>query len=328
TYLTAFYLTLALCRDRDAKKRLVYALVTLGAFEAGYGLVQYLTGWQQIFMYAKKHYLEDATGTYINRNHFAGFLEMVLPFTLALALRWVTLLFKKSFGGTGALRRIGSSTEMMVVVFWVFLTILIFAALVFSRSRMGILSALVSLVAMLTLAGTSTLRARTRAAIAAVILVGALGVVAWIGSEPVISRFGTLGQEYNLSGGNRMAIWRDTLGLIRQHAVLGTGLGSYSVVYPSVQTTFLSLLVEHAHCDYLEVVSELGVPGGILVFGSIFCVLGRTVRQYRKAEEQIDKTILLGCIGSMVAILVHSVADFNLYIPANTLVFAVILGMA
>ncbi|MGB7844221.1 MAG: hypothetical protein WBL63_01290, partial [Candidatus Acidiferrum sp.] len=50
TYLTAFYLTLALCQDRNAKKRLVYTLVTLGAFEAGYGLVQYLTVWQQIFM--------------------------------------------------------------------------------------------------------------------------------------------------------------------------------------------------------------------------------------------------------------------------------------
>jgi len=75
TYLTAFYLVLLVSADRNAKKRLVYALIALGAFEAFYGLVQYLTGWQQIFAYVKKYYLEDATGTYINRNHFAGFLE-------------------------------------------------------------------------------------------------------------------------------------------------------------------------------------------------------------------------------------------------------------
>src|SRR5207247_6491404 len=65
TYLTAFFLTLFLCRDRNAKKRLVFALVSLGAFEALYGLIQYLTGWQQIFTYVKKYYLEEATGTYI-----------------------------------------------------------------------------------------------------------------------------------------------------------------------------------------------------------------------------------------------------------------------
>jgi O-antigen ligase len=150
----------------------------------------------------------------------------------------------------------------------------------------------------------------------------------WIGSDPVMSRFETLGQEYNLNGQNRISIWRDTLGLIRHHPLLGTGLGSFAVVYPSVQTAFLALLVEHAHCDYLEVASELGLPGGILVFGSIFWILARTARQYRQAEERFDRAISLGCIGSIAAILVHSLADFNLYIPANALVFTIILAMA
>jgi O-antigen ligase len=328
TDLTAFFLTSALCQDRHAKKRLVFALLSLGAFEAGYGLIQYLTGWQQIFTYVKKYYLEEATGTYINRNHFAGFLEMIFPFTVALALRSATILFKNPSNGVRTLRRIAASTELMAVVQWLFLAVFLIAALVFSRSRMGIVSALVSLTAMLTLAGTASLRKRTITGIAALFLVGALGLVAWIGSEPVIGRFETLAEEYNLSRDNRIAIWRDTLGLIRQHPIMGTGLGSYSVVYPSVQTTFLNLLVEHAHCDYLEVTSELGLPAGILLFGSFFWVLARSVRQYREGEEHFDKTVSLGCIGSIAAILVHSLADFNLYIPANALVFTVILAMA
>jgi len=75
-------------RIENAKKRLVYALIALGAFEAFYGFwCSIWPGWQQIFAYVKKYYVEDATGTYINRNHFAGFLEMTLPFTVALALR-------------------------------------------------------------------------------------------------------------------------------------------------------------------------------------------------------------------------------------------------
>jgi O-antigen ligase len=143
-----------------------------------------------------------------------------------------------------------------------------------------------------------------------------------------MSRFETLGQEYNLSGQNRISIWRDTLGLIRHHPLLGTGLGSFPVVYPSVQTSFLTLLVEHAHCDYLEAVSDLGFPGGIVVFGSIFWVLAKTVRHYGNAEVHVDKAVSLGCVGSITAILVHSLADFNLYIPANALVFTILLAVA
>jgi len=328
TYLTAFFLTLLLCRDRNAKKRLVFALVSLGVFEALYGLIQYLAGWQQIFAYVKKYYLEEATGTYINRNHFAGFLEMILPFAMVLALRWTHLLSRNTSGGAGTFRKIVSRTELVSVVFWLFLAILISAALVLSRSRMGIISALVSLVAILALAGTSTVRPRTRAAVAALFFLGVLGLIVWIGSDPVMSRFETLGQEYNLSGQNRISIWRDTLGLIRHHPLLGTGLGSYSVVYPSVQTVFLTLLVEHAHCDYLEIVSELGLPGATLLFGSIFWVMAQAVRQYQIVQNTLDKAVILGCIGSIAAILVHSVADFNLYIPANALVFTIVLAIA
>jgi O-antigen ligase len=328
TYLTAFYLTLVLCRNRRAKKRLVYALVSLGVFEALYGLVQYLTGWQQIFTYVKKYYLEEATGTYINRNHFAGFLEIILPFAVVLAFLSAELLVTNTLGERTLLRRLFSNPELPRLVFWFFLVIVLFAALVLSRSRMGIISALVSLFVIVALAGTASMRARTRAAVVALFLLSVLGLLVWIGSDPVMNRFETLGHESNLSGQNRIAIWRDTIGLIRRHPFVGTGLGSFPVVYPSVQTVFLNLLVEHAHCDYLEVASELGLPGAVLVFGSIFWVLVHAVRQYRKTGEHFDKAVSLGCIGSITAILVHSLADFNLYIPANALVFTVILALA
>src|SRR5438552_7927968 len=147
TYLVAFFLTLVLCRDRNAKRRLVFAIVSLGVFEALYGLIQYLTGWQQIFTYTKKYYLEEATGTYINRNHFAGFLEMTLPFAVALALLYADLFVKHSSRGTTSIRNIVPRTELFSLLFWLFLAVLLFAALVLSRSRMGIISALVSLIA-------------------------------------------------------------------------------------------------------------------------------------------------------------------------------------
>jgi O-antigen ligase len=328
TYLIAFYLVLLVCQDRNAKKRLLYVLVCLGTFEALYGLVQYLTGWQQIFTYVKKYYLEEATGTYINRNHFAGLLEMVLPFAVALALHKARKLGRAGVRTEVPARSLFSSTELPQVVFWLFLASLIFSALLFSRSRMGFVSALASLIAVLALAGTSQLSARTRTLVAALFFLGVVGLAVWIGSDPVITRFETLGQEYSQTGQNRISIWFDTLKLIYQHPLFGSGLGTFAVAYPSVQTAFLDLFVDHAHNDYLEVVSELGLPGGILLFGSILWVLTQAVRHYPEGEDSFETVVCLGCTGSITAILVHSLADFNLYIPANALVLAVILALA
>jgi O-antigen ligase len=182
--------------------------------------------------------------------------------------------------------------------------------------------------AIFALAGGSSLSKRTRAVVAVVFFLGVVGMVLWVGSDPVVTRFETLGHEYNETGQNRISIWRDTLTLIRQHPLLGTGLGTFSVAYTSVQSTFPNLLVDHAHCDYLEVVSELGLPGGILVSASISWILAGAIRRYRRTEDRFEAAVCLGCIGSIAAILVHSLADFNLYIPANALVFTVTLALA
>src|SRR6266704_1425882 len=144
TYVTAFYLVLALCEERKARKRLVFTLLAIGLFEAFYGLVQYLTGWQQIFTYVTKYYLQEATGTYINRNHFAGLLEMILPFAAVFAMQQVWTVWRRSRKESGRAKAIFSSMELPFLVFWVFVAAVLFAALAASRSRMGIISALLS----------------------------------------------------------------------------------------------------------------------------------------------------------------------------------------
>jgi O-antigen ligase len=327
TYLTAFYLALVVCEDHKARKRLVYGLLTIGVFEAFFGLIQYLTGWQQIFTYVKKFYLQEATGTYINRNHFAGLLEMILPFAVVLALQQVWRLRRRLSGEPGWAKKALSSMEFPYVALWIFVAAVLFAALLFSRSRMGIISALVSLIAVLALAGSGSLSMRARVAVGALFFLGIIGLAVWIGSDPVITRFEALGDQYSHPGQDRVSIWRDTLRLIRLHPVLGSGLGTFTVVYPSVQTAFLSNFVDHAHSDYLQIAAELGVPGAILAFCGILWILGLTVRHGKRGSEY-DRGISFACFGGTTAILLHSLADFNLYIPANALVFAIILALA
>ena len=328
TCVTAFYVVLMLGAEQKAQKRLVFGLLTIGMFEAFYGLIQYLTGWQQIFTYVKQFYLQEATGTYINRNHYAGLLEMILPFAVVMALQKIWTLRRKVPDEPNRMKKILSSTELPFLALWIFVAAVLFAALVFSRSRMGIISALVSLIAIFARAGTSSLPTRTRIAIGVLFLLGIVGLSVWIGSDPVITRFETLGDQYSHPGQDRLSIWRDTLHLIRRDPLLGSGFGTFAVVYPSVQTAFLNHFVDYAHCDYLQIAAELGVPGGILLFGAIFWILGLAVRRCSRAGREHDKAISLACVGSITAILLHSLADFNLYIPANALVFAVVLALA
>jgi putative inorganic carbon (hco3(-)) transporter len=328
TYVTAFGLTLMISGDAGARRRFLYVLLALGAFEALYGLVQYLTGWQQIFTYVKKYYLEDATGTYINHNHFAGLLEMVLPFAVAFAMQRLRALRRATCHCQARWRAIFCAAELAPVVFMAGLCMIILTALVFSRSRMGLISAVVSLVMVLACSTAHFSSYEHRPILLTPLVLAVIGIVLWIGSAPVVSRFAELGSEYSRARENRFFIWSDTLRLIRQHPLLGTGLGTFSVAYPSVQTAFLTYRVDHAHCDYLEIATDVGVIGAALIFGSIVWVFVQVVQRATRAEASGDDVVQIGCIGSIAAILVHSLTDFNLYIPANALVFVVVIALA
>jgi len=322
TCVIAFFLAYLVSQDARRKRHLVVAIVALGSFEALYGLAQYLTGWQRIFTYVKKYDLEEATGTYVNRNHYAGFLEMVLPFTLALALYEFGKPYKKPPEALSKLRRLAARPNLQKFTLWVFIASLLFTALIYSRSRMGIISACTSVLMMF---GILLFNKKAALPLCAAFLILSVGLALWIGPGPIVNRFQGVSEEY--AQNSRLSIWRDTVNLIRQHPWLGTGLGTFPIAYTAVQTTFLGQFVNHAHNDYLELASDLGIPAAL---GLVVCIvwrLARSVQTSRLAKDHYDRFLALGCAGGVVAILLHSLADFNLYIPANCLLFASILGL-
>lgn len=85
--------------------------------------------------------------------------------------------------------------------------------------------------------------------------------------------------------------------------------------------------MDHAHNDYLEFAAELGLVGSVLLFGLIQAGLALMVDGINRMGRTRDRYLLLGCAGGVIAILFHSLADFNLQIPADALVFATILGL-
>jgi hypothetical protein len=321
-----FFFARVLGQDRASRRRLVTWLVALGTFEALYGLVQYLTGWQRIFAYVKKYNLEEATGTYINRNHFAGFLEMVIPFGVAMVLYENAKLPRKVMPGRNArIKRVLGGRKLSQIGLWLLAAMVMVAGLFFSLSRMGIISAVASLTVMAAFAG---FQRKEGLWVAAGIMACGIILVLWMGAGPALGRFGTISEEYASVDESRWSLWKDTARLIGGHPLLGSGLGTFPVAFTRVQSTFLGRFVNHAHNDYLELASDLGIPAAALFFGSTGALLVCVARKAVSPEVSFERAMALGCLGSIVAILLHSLTDFNLYIPANALVFSLILGLA
>lgn len=327
TCFIAFYFAQVIGQDRRRKQFFIGALIALGTFEAFYGLVQYLSGWQQIFAYVKKFDLEEATGTYINRNHYAGFLELILPFSLA----FVFYEYAKLRGDPNSkvnLRSVIGKSPIQKLVLSLAISVVLCAALIFSRSRMGILAAASSVLVIFALLTISRFHGRMGLLLAATFILLSICLAVWIGPGPIVSRFQTVGEEYSLGGLSRVSIWRDALPLMKHYPLLGTGLGTFPIAYTGNQTVFLSQFVNHAHNDYLEIAADLGIPAALILFVSILSILGRTIRSFLFGGRDFERAVALGCAGSFVAILLHSFADFNLDIPANALLLSTILGLA
>jgi O-antigen ligase len=293
-----------------------------------YGIVQYLTGWQKIFAYTKQFDLQEATGTYINRNHFAGLLELTLPFVVALLYYSFQLWSEERHAGTSRNGSSGGNALGFQTIFYVFLLLIMMVGVLFSRSRMGILAALITLLFMF-LAVLARLRTGRRTWMIGVLVflfcVLAYGI--WIGLGPVLARFEPMQESAYLQMEGRISIWKDSLGVIRDYPLTGTGLGTFGVAFRHYQTDLVNFYVDHAHNDYLEFAADTGLLGAALLFLPIFYLFFKMVVSFLNDPRRYRPAVTLGCIGSTLAMLVHSVTDFNLQIPANALIFAVVLGI-
>lgn len=326
-YLGAFILAAYVFDSRQRGSLLVRTLIFLGLFEAAYGIVQYLADYQKIFSFKKVFYTNSATGTFINHNHFAGFLELTFPFALGATFYYFQIWRD---GHRRAPGRVDSATANAAAVqslIYAFLLIVSVVAVIFSRSRTGTLATLCALVVIGLLAQFKT-RQKTwlLGLVAFVVIAVAYGL--WIGLNPVLSRFQMFegGSQY-LEHEGRLATWKATYEIVRHHPLTGTGLGTFRYAFPHVQTYYLTLYYTHAHSDYLEFLSETGWLGAALLFVPILMLLVLMVRAFLTDSRRYRPSVILGCIGATLALLIHSVADFNLHIPANALVFAVMLGI-
>lgn len=322
--LAVFLVTVGL--GHDALKRVVYLFLAMAAFQAMLALTQFGGGLHTAFRLNPDD-VGISVGTYVNRNHLAGLLEMALPIALGLvAARIGRGGGDTRYAGRNWLRRVGqffthlprpNQTMLFSALF-----ILLLLGLIFSRSRSGISLAMVGIFLSALLYGRHIGGTRS-GNMATLFGAGGLGLAAVIGLAPVLGRFSV----DEALGDARWSIYSTSMSATWQFFPFGSGLGTFADVYLRFQPETISKFVNYTHNDYIQFVLEGGLPALVVMVMFVVLYALRWPRLLRHAQWDTLSFMQVGAGISLFLMALHSLTDFNLHIPANAIYFALLAAV-
>jgi O-antigen ligase len=320
--LIVYLLATAVVTDAKRRMAILAALLAVGVIHVVIGAVQFRNGdnWMPFAFLQRFNYGRRASGFYMCPNHLAGLLEIVGVFGLSISLwsRWPT--WSKLLVG--------------------YATLICYIGVMLTGSRGGYLSTLFSLFvfAILSLwiarAARSALYLRIGAAGLVMIIIAAAGAFLVIGtSEDLTDRTKNVIDNKDI----RIEFWRAALEQWKTSPLLGTGSRTYMYFGRQFRTPAVQLDPVYVHNDYLQLLAEYGLVGGV-GFALFFIAHLRagmiSARRLGPRRIQVSQRILsnamainVGALAALPACVVHSFFDFNLHIPANLLLMAFVLGI-
>jgi O-antigen ligase len=248
-------------------------------------------------------------GPYVNHNHYAGLMEMLIP---------IPLVFTFSRYARGRRRWLAAAAAAFMG-----------ATIFLSGSRGGMAAFAFQMALFVWL----LLRERTHNRVPLLLgafLLMALASVAFIGGSEVSARLATIGRlkHADLSGDIRYKIYADGLRMFSRRPILGYGLGTFATVYPEFRSFYTNEFVNAAHNDYLQVLTETGAVGFAITIWFLVAAIRPAVRKLRNWPSDVNGAVALAALLGIAGILVHSFVDFNLQIPANAMLFYVLCTVA
>ena len=298
-------------------KRLCFLLIGIAVLQSILALIQFAQGPDSIFRFGMVGHPHSGLGTFPNRNHLAGFLEMVFP----LALIFLFLYFLRGHRNQKSRRSFSYFFNAKNLLMFS-IVVIILLGLIFSRSRTGLALLMIGVV----LVALFLWRLLDSFSVNKLAIVSALMVVtlaAEIGLAPVLERFT---QQDPLSD-LRWIINAGTWEGIKTFFPFGAGPGSYPYIYPRFQSEEITAFVNHAHNDYLEWLFEIGIFGLCFIIMGFWLFFNRWRELFREANSNNFIFIQTGAGIGIILILLHSLVDFNLRIPANAIYFAFLAGI-
>ncbi len=271
-----------------------------------FGILQHLTFNGKLYWFREMRYGGIPFGPYVNRNHFAGFVELLLPLALVPLL----------------LGRVRRERWPVVTLF----AVVPIGALFLSVSRGGIVSFGVELAVLALVMIQRRTMGKQLFAGAAVLLL-ALLMVSWLGVGQLLQRFSSF-QSLEVTAGKRASMRRDTWQIFLHNPVSGTGLGTLQLVYPQYESLYDGKIVNHTHNDYLEALAETGVLGGLCCAWFLGILLSQSLKRLRQLHDSFAGALQLSGLVACAGFLVHGLVDFNLHIPSNAFLFFLMAHLA
>ncbi|MBK5965664.1 hypothetical protein CCR95_16630 [Thiocystis minor] len=313
-------------RALDSKRIVTLVLLLIGivAAEAILGLMQFGGGKESgLYLGMESASFGSAVGTYTNRNHLAGLIEMVLPVTLALFLYSMGRHdherirdWRRRVSFFGSMR--GHAAFVYAV-----LAMLLLVGMIFTRSRAGIALTMLG-VLLATLVFSRRIGGDNVYGPAGTVIAFALGFGIVIGLAPVFDRFAEMDPMEDL----RWTMFSATIDGIGAFFPLGSGPGTYAAVFPAFQPVDLGQwFVNYAHNDYLQWLFEGGLAAALLIAWLLGLYFFQWVKVWTRDVWSRFRFVQVGAGIGLFLMLLHSLVDYNLHMPANMVYFAFLAGI-
>ncbi len=288
-------------REEDTRRLFALAMTIFGALYAFFALAQELTSNGKIFWVHSPRFHGSIYGSYVNHNHYAGLMEMLVPIPLVLSMGHILKGGKRALVG--------------------FCAVLMASTIVLSGSRAGMIGFGLEIVLLpvLTFQRGRSLRV-VLGSVSVCMLI--LALLTFLGKGQMLGRLGDLRPE------NRLDITKDSLRMFSKRPFIGWGLGTFPTVYPRYRSFYTNLFVNEAHNDYVQLLTETGLLGFGLMLWFLVRVYRHGLPTSRRWEFKWDGAVSLAALLGCTGILVHSFMDFNLQIPANAAFFYVLGALA
>jgi len=331
SYAVFAFLVFRSVRTKKQAEILVLLMILAGVFQAVYGLVMLFGGSAEVLGWKNRWYQGSAFGTFVNRNHYSAFLEMVFPLAVGYLLAKANFFsLKKGISFREKILWFGQERLGKAAIL-ILLSVVIGVGLFFSRCRSGILIFFLTVFLMVIalsaggrgVEGERRRGQRARRVIRTVALIIIFSVLL-IGIKPILERFSL----EVLEAEGRPILYKNTIELIKDYPLSGTGLGTYIHSYPKYEQKYVRGITDHAHNDYLEVLAENGLMGGGCLIAAAFGALGWLFVKWGRRRDYFVKGIGLGCMAGIAAILIHSLTDFSLRMPANAVYCMTLYALA
>lgn len=255
-------------------------------------------------------------GTFVNPNHLALYLEMVLP--AAFAWAW--------WGVRKARTEHQVERKLLLLAPPILLWLTLFLGLAFTASRGGLLAVVIGVSAQALTVAVVRRRWRTALLGLGAALGAGLAAVAVIGLREGLGRVLATSMD-DVSWGFRLREYGAVVDLWRRFPVFGSGLGTFRDAFPRVQPVELQGTWWHAHSDLLELLATTGLAGAALLAIGLLPVLRRLLRVIAGRGRSENRAVALAVFGALASVLVHEAVDFGLTMPGNALTLAVLVGV-